>query len=260
MATTQIASVAYASTAALPLTPVRLPGSVSPTASAPIAANGALPASGSSNAAASATVRFSPLGQAASAIAALQASAQAAPAANAATARAAESATVSGNVARARDNATRIAEALAVLDQSIGNLSALDNPDSNTLDFLSNASLSQQLLAAGLTDTVNGRATATSLAAIGLNAQSNGSFSVDRTLLEASFRNNPAGVLALITDYSRNLDGFFAQQASSGLDLTSIGSAGGLFTGAASGDSAFSSLGDFNTRRALAAFKAISLL
>jgi hypothetical protein len=189
-------------------------------------------------AAQSARVQLSPLGEVAGAVGALLASAS------------------NDNIAAAAANATRIARAIAVLDQSISSLGQLSDGTGDELDFLSGAELSQRLLASGLTDSVNGRATAGSLTELGLTPTPGGGFQVDRTALEQAFRTNPAGVLALVTDYARNLDGLFAQRAGSLLDRSMLsgeraGSAGGSIP---------PSLGDFATRQALATFRANSLL
>lgn len=187
----------------------------------------------------SARVQLSPLAQVASAVGALLSSAS------------------TENVAAAARSAGRIAQAIAVLDQSISSLGRVSDGSSEDLDFLSGAEFSQRLLASGLTDSVNGRATAGSLAALGLTPTSGGAFQVDRAALEQSFRSDPAGVLALLTDYARNLDGLFAQRAGSLLDRSTLSG----FSGAGATSGGFpASLGDFATRQALAAFRANSLL
>ena len=191
-----------------------------------------------SAAAQSTRVQLSPLGQVAGAVGVLLASAS------------------TDNVAAAATSATRIAQAISVLNQSISSLGQVSDSTGDELDFLSGAELSQRLLASGLTDSVNGRTTAGSLSALGLTPTPGGGFQVDRTALEQAFRTNPAGVLALVTDYARNLDGLFAQRASALLDRSTLsgeraGAAGGSFP---------ASLGDFATRQALATFRANSLL
>jgi len=181
-------------------------------------------------------VQLSPLGQVAGAVGGLLSSTSVAEAAAAA------------------QSATRIAQAIAVLDQSIAGLAQMNDGSRDELDFLSGAEFSQRLLSSGLTDSVNGRATAGSLAALGLTALPGGAFDVDSAALERSFRADPAGVIALITDYARNLDGFFAQRAGALLDRSTL-------DGTAMGGSGLpGSLGDFATRQALAAFRANSLL
>jgi hypothetical protein len=226
-------SVAYAAIAALrppaPPPAVTVAGPAGPLAAqAPTGA-----------AAASARVQLSPLGQVASAVGSLL-----------------SSASVTG-IAGATQAATRIAQAIAVLDQSISSLAQVSDGNADELDFLSGAEFSQRLLASGLTDSVNGRATAASLEALGLRPQPGGAFEVDRAALEQSFRTDPAGVLALITDYARNLDGFFAQRAGALLDRSTLA---GASIGDPGGSGLPASLGDFATRQALAAFRANSLL
>jgi hypothetical protein len=224
-------SVAYAAVAALrppaPPAAIRFAG---PVAAAP---PGQLALGGT--AAPSARVQLSPLGQVAGAVGALLSS------------------TASASVAAAAQSATRIAQAIAVLDQSISGLAQVSDGNADELDFLSGAEFSQRLLASGLTDSVNGRATADSLQALGLRPLPGGAFEVDRAALEQSFRTDPAGVLALITDYARNLDGFFAQRAGALLDRSTL-------AGASLGGGVPASLGDFATRQALAAFRSNSLL
>lgn len=183
-------------------------------------------------------VQFSPLGEVAGAVGALLSS------------------TSTDSVAAAATNASRIAQAIAVLNQSISGLAQVDEGSGDSFDFLSGAEFSQRLLASGLTDSVNGRATAGSLSALGLTPTPGGGFQVDRAALERAFRTDPAGVLALITDYARNLDGLFAQRAGQLLDRTTLGA--GSAASMAGGFPA--SLGDFATRQALAAFRANSLL
>lgn len=224
-------SAAYSAIAALrpPAAPAAvsaaLPGA--PALLAPAAAGGA-----------STRVQLSSLGQVAGAVGALLSS------------------TSVASVAAAAQSATRIAQAIAVLDQSITGLAQVSDGSADELDFLSGAAFSQRLLASGLTDSVNGRATADSLQSLGLRPVPGGSFDVDRAALERSFRADPAGVLALITDYARNLDGFFAQRAGSLLDRSSL--TGASLGGGGGGVPA--SLGDFATRQALATFRANSLL
>jgi hypothetical protein len=211
-----------------------------PTAAISVAATGGLASTAAavpgSAAASSTRVQLSPLGQVSGAIGNLLSSTTLASA---------------GAVAQ---SATRIAQAIAVLNQSISSLAVSGDGSADELDFLSGAGFSQRLLASGLTDSVNGRATGGSLESLGLRPLPGGAFEVDRAALEQSFRTDPAGVLALVTDYARNLDGFFAQRAGALLDratLTGAGAAGGGPT---------ASLGDFATRQALAAFRANALL
>lgn len=224
-------SVAYASVAAMrPTLPVVSAPAVPRQPFAPQAASvGASP---------STRVQLSPLGEVAGAVGALLSS------------------TSTDNFAAAASGASRIAQAIAVLNQSISGLAQVDEGSGDSFDFLSGAEFSQRLLASGLTDSVNGRATAGSLSALGLTPTPGGGFQVDRAALERAFRTDPAGVLALITDYARNLDGLFAQRAGQLLDRTTLGagSAAGM-----TGDFP-ASLGDFATRQALAAFRANSLL
>lgn len=224
-------AIAYRSVAALRPT---LPVALAPALPAPSLSSLA----GPSLSAQSARVQLSPLGQVAGAVGALLSSASA------------------SNVAAAAASASRIAQAIAVLDQSISSLGQVSDGSSEELDFLSGAEFSQRLLASGLTDSVNGRATAGSLAALGLTPTPGGGFQVDRAALEQAFRTDPAGVLALVTDYARNLDGLFAQRAGALLDRSTLA---GDNPGAAGG-SLPASLGDFATRQALAAFRANSLL
>jgi len=183
-------------------------------------------------------VQFSPLGQVAGAVGALLSSVS------------------TDNLSAAATSASRIAQAIAVLDQSISGLAQVDRGGSESLDFLSGAEFSQRLLASGLTDSVNGRATAGSLSALGLTPTPGGGFQVDRAALDRAFRTDPAGVLALVTDYARNLDGLFAQRAGQLLDRTTLGAG----TAARITDGLAASPGDFSTRQALAAFRANSLL
>lgn len=182
-------------------------------------------------------VQLSPLGQVAGAVAGLL------------------TATSEADRATSASRASRIAEALAVLDRSIAGLAGGEDASADELDFLSGAAFTQRLLAAGLADSVNGRATGASLATLGLAPAPGGGLQVDRNALEQAFRTDPAGVLALVTDYARNLDGLFAQRAGSLLDRAALTGSGGLQGGAFP-----ASLGDFATRQALAAFRANSLL
>jgi hypothetical protein len=183
----------------------------------------------------SAPVRLSPLGQVAGAVGALLSSASVA------------------SVVAAAQSATRIAQAIAALDQSIAGLARIDEGTDDERDFLSSAQFSQRLLATGLTDSVNGRATGDSLAALGLRPLPGGAFNVDRGTLEQALRADPTGVIALITDYARNLDGFFAQRAGTRIDRSALEASSLLAAGAPG------SLADFATRQALAAFRANAL-
>jgi hypothetical protein len=244
MVSAATATSTYASVAAVatPLRPAAL--ALTPPTSGVAAPARAAPAAFGSGTTASAPVQLSPLGRAAGAVSSLNEAAAPGPSA-------------------ASERSRRIAEALAVLNQSIGSLGETGSDDDRALAFLSNARLSQRLLASGLTDTVNGRASTASLAAIGLTPLANGSFGIDRAQLEQALRDNPAGVRELITDYARNLDAFFAQRAGIALDLPGLRGLTGLDGRTPtdrSGPPGLSALGDFNTRRALAAFRNTSLL
>jgi hypothetical protein len=224
-------SVTYAAIAAVrpPAAPVIVaaPGMRPAAPALPAAASNAIP---------SAQVQLSPLGQVAGAVGALLSS------------------TSVASVAAAAQSATRIAQAIAALDQSIAGLARMDDGARDELDFLSGAQFSQRLLASGAADSVNGRATADSLSALGLRPLPGGAFEVDRGALEQAFRADPAGVIALIADYARNLDGFFAQRAGARVDRSTFDDPARL-TGGFPG-----ALGDFATRQALAAFRANALL
>lgn len=200
----------------------------------------------------SARVQLSPLGQIAGAVGALDSALQslAGP--------------VRSGLAAARGSAG-LTQAITLLDQSIASLAQTEDPGRASVDFLSSAEFSQRLLASSLGDTVNGRAAG---GALGDSARAaGGGFLFDPAKLERAFSADPGGVVALLGDYVRNLDAFFAIGASvpdlSGLTglgpgMATTSGANLAATAGLSGLSGFVS--DYGTRQALAAFRANSLL